>query len=382
LARRVGKEIGMKLKLIGVAVGVLALAMWGPGAAAITVVPGTYAGDSSYTDYGTFGVYSDLDADGTNEVDPRPTVWWDSGKVKNLPQVDDLDISVLDIGRLDNVSLGASFSFGSTGLDELVGLIYDLEVTEVRLYDQDKTSPLTTITTSGTSEYTPTAPDTVDYLEVDLGNSSDWDADGYVGGRVDFWSEDALSAAWDDFPPATNKPTEWEEAGDADKDIEAGEKWYEGDNYDTFPDVSDGSPFLSGTLASGELPLTLTLYIQDVSAAAPAGYGVAETGYIEVLSNQTGLPFKDEYINGSLYHIKFSHHFNFYPDGKGALAGYEINGEPWEDPSDGSDDNWWATKSSDNPNFTLLPEPATLSLLGISLVGMGAVAVLRRRRKV
>lgn len=136
---------------------------------------------------------------------------------------------------------------------------------------------------------------------------------------------------------------------------------------DSFPTVTDGNTWLRGmfvplvTIPGAGIPgITApftagAVYRLSFTALTGVGNGV---GYVNVLVNNTGLPF--------------------LPNRWGPFAEIEVKSRldfpPSQTPPGG-----WAVQSEDPVRFTALPEPATMSLLLVGLVG-GAGAYLRRRR--
>jgi len=329
---------------------------------------GYYQG--SFWDWGSFGTESG----GT--FTPREPVYWDGTNIQNSPQLDDLDLTVIELNSLTYD--GIVFGVGGPGQPEILAQVYDLKVTSVQWYKSDGA------TTDLSNE--------VAYLEVGLGNTTRFDDQGYTGGRIDIWQSDTVNfgatSPTDDHDP--DPPTSW---GFASGTWGGTESWYTTGNYDNFPDINPdggdafGAPWASGTFVDddddGEVML-LTLYIQDVDDHY-AGTGRSSVGLIEILDSQLPTPFQKEYTdNDNLYHMKYDNFFEWYPylslvnpyQYESAQWPYE---DPTKDPVEG-DQDWWATRSYDNPTWTLIPEPATLTLLGMGVVGLCGIVARRRKR--
>jgi hypothetical protein len=162
---------------------------------------------------------------------------------------------------------------------------------------------------------------------------------GYSGGRVDVYQQ-TLTAdpAWD---PSAG-PSAWSVNGPG--------------GPDTYPTTSDGTLILSGTLVDpgintallpGEL---LEQHILSDGTGATVG-----NGFISILDNPNGTAFQTfTGPSGATYQVTFKNTFEL-------------------------GDSGWNATSNDPIDFTVVPEPATFSLLGTGLVGL--VGILRRRMK-
>jgi hypothetical protein len=205
-------------------------------------------------------------------------------------------------------------------------------------------------------------------ISVDLVSAGRYTAMGYTGGRVDLWVDPA-----NDFDPAGagNYPADWGYGSAAGGSLV---NPFTAGNFDTFPTATDGTatPLLSGELVPYDpvnkpgVLLTLTLNLSN-------GTGSSSQGFINILYNPQGIPFADQYLGG-LAQISFFENFKFFPNA--SLNGFY---EPdFDDPN--TRPIFWDSQSEDPITFTVVPEPATMSLLGIALVGLGG-RVLRRRSK-
>lgn len=202
---------------------------------------------------------------------------------------------------------------------------------------------------------------------------------GTAGGRLDMWLDTSpeglptdstgnVNTFQDPINPALRDgPTHWVATAGPGAGAGTGV-------HDDFPGVSDlgdpgASPWLIGRwvpMPLGPIPNTgLTnpfagaVYVVTVDLIG--GLGTA-FGFVDVLVNNTGLPIQDDtfFFPGADIYVKAGLVFPALTDGQRTTDG-------------------WDSLSDDPVQYTTLPEPATMSLLLVGLVG-GAGAYLKRRR--
>lgn len=290
---------------------------------------------------------------------------WRDGEMTepgSTPSVDDEQRTVfywnaLDLGTLTNTPTGPQVT-GTSGVDSfesgsLVGMMYDLAIihtTAASPFDNLYFGPGGRYASDGSG----TDGTWADMYTPD-GNAAT--TAGGFGGLVIVWQATPGSYNADgDDGTAGNGPSQWSEgtgAGASDGSV---------DTFDEFPTVSVGEPWLVGVFA----PLAYTVL--------PAG---AEDTLVYERGSDSGWIGR-----GFINVIGGTYASQIVPNVFGDMLDVRIDFTSYV-PLDGQSNpttttEGWQVNSLDPVQLAVLPEPATMSLLGISLLALAGVG---RKRK-
>jgi hypothetical protein len=329
-----------KLMLFGL-VALLAVGTVAPPASATYLPPGTYA--ASVKDR------SSLFDDGTpTTIGAAPAV---GDEQRTIFKIDQISSGSVSEDALGVPVISGDVVVGSYTGDALSGMLYDIvieTIVEQGLYDDLYFEPGTRYTSSGGGG--------TDGIWTDA-----YTAGSDVGAVTTAMGYGGIVVVYDDL---SNTPQFTGSGGGHNDWVEEGGPAIAGvmDDTDSFPTISDGDPWLVMVLAPLGLqdPLDDTVLVEyGVNAGSKLGW--------------SGIAFANV-IGGSFASLVEP---DFFGPGWDVRLEFEVESVF----SGGSPTliDGWQTKSDDPVQISIIPEPATMSLLGLSLLGLVGVRVRRKK---
>ncbi|MCM8774376.1 MAG: PEP-CTERM sorting domain-containing protein [Candidatus Omnitrophica bacterium] len=238
--------------------------------------------------------------------------------------------------------------------EEIIALEYDFIVAGYHYYDYQQQKPV--LVSLGTPYFAPGYTPQINSLWFIPGNRY-----ASIGGRIDIYLDTTP-----DFSPNSG-PSAWIAGGTGVRD--------------TYPTASDGVLWLTGTYA----PLFWDVIQNDIRDPAEPdlvwfdlnGNGMKDPGesavYLITGYDPSGSGTASAYIQldgGSFYPAIKTGFF-------GTGSGYSYDMKLRVTLSSG--DYGWGVTSSDPIRFAVIPEPSTIMLLGMGLLGCGLVGITKRK---
>ncbi|MFO7956550.1 MAG: PEP-CTERM sorting domain-containing protein [Candidatus Brocadiia bacterium] len=333
-----------KLVLFGL-VALVAIGLAAPPASAVTLPPGYLAASA-------------VDQSSLFEYD-EDTETWSPIATGSDPAVDQeqrtvFSVDAVNFGSLETTSLGPRVAGGSEAVpgyvsNTLAGLVYDLEI-----IGTEDAEPFDDIAFGPGARYTSTGG--TDGTWTDMNPSPSYGAvatdDGFGGLLVAY----EVSADSADFAGAGGGQDDWLEAAHAataDGALTA---------QDGFPTISGTEPWLIAVFGplnhfNPAVPGATVLYERGTDE------GWAGVGYAKVIGGTfANMIVQDAFGPWRDLRLDFKVSVPFDADGNITLT-----------------EDGWQTLSEDPISLAVIPEPATMSLLGLGLLGLAGVGFRKKK---